>query len=1632
MIHPSEDADEGDEGNESAKKGILRGTRVCVDRLGWGIAVSEDVNDEGRLQVHLDIRMRGKRIRAWIHESKIIESAAAPIGTCVKTTSPMGAGILVRYRKEDGIHVIQFPRLNNALGYLPRAAIKGTCSLCPGLAVSTHPKTLTHYCGGSSRTCGIVLRRAPVCGQHRMWMVKLPYGIGIFHEDALVRDARSVPIVFRAIEKYRGKRKRAMAMMRKLHTFAEQAGLLPEELSANSIQALAQEKIKEAGELVGSVVGSATTGVEGRMSECSFSKNVVGLEDTNSGVLARGLGTGSTASPSGDDAAFFFDCAETEEELEQYIWEDCIEENDDVHAQNNIGLEKVARIVLQDEAKKIQQEAEKVWGKIADVAKDDRDVKRLMEKVDAKSEHLAKLKIQAEETWASSSVGAVVTSGASRLQDKMLKLQVAHPTEDGHAVGLTEIQDNFQNRFGRFLNKVQAKEEVLKNKGAKLFSTLQRRLLDGEGGWLQTTKQKVIDYFELESTNFLGFMKQDDGEYDGGINTHKVKKTPGSSITAAITAGVVQWVSVACEPGESAAEILDRWERRDAGDILEGIDLVGTLQRAGVVIPAPIAKMLETYMKEATSTALGPDGFARGEKGDRSKQALTKVLENEVVKSSAEAAIEWGDVLLGKAGDLTKNPLAQKLLAGVMESDGSRGDEIMQTFENLDMDLVFDQAESAYRDFHDPEARAKLIDETVDKALDVLMKLLPSIKIDSLAGETPDVTYNIQNIDLGGFGIKKDEVALTLGDFADARKELISFEASGLSCVFENLRFGFAQKRFPYVSGNGVAYAEAKDISLCLGFTCKWIRGIPNLILTRKETTVGELSLSFSESKLSWVLNIISSLFQSIIISYVCDTIVKQIENHIGEVTNALDTLLSHEMIKPMLESLKPPDDTMIDEVASEDARPETPTSNARRSDGKKPDKTTTTLLKPESGSKKKKPSRREEDGACPSSSSTALAPPEGEGNRTTKKKEPFWNRGKRKRNKEAKSGDDGGVEGNFGPGTASELEFDSVSSPRSRSHAASGSSSTSATPQITIFGPVSYDDYYVQTPMSSPREANMPRAHEMSGGEHTPFSSDMYADDDDFPLRCTTPQLLSEVTGSVGGWWQQRKHTRMVQQVAEEIVDVAISEAVEMSKITPEEALQALVDEKMVPAPSLEKCIDRCFKRSRGMLMDAETTKALLEAKFELQQKSMRYRWEPLPKETLSQVAKALHLAVGKKSVDVDHVISSLRGAHGSRDEPNELITHGIIPKPEPYTSPRSAPSSGAAPGFSSTGTGLFDGFGVSATRQQQGDIQGRNLSTWPFDAHEREDKESGRQERGGEQERPRPRRRRRSGGGGAAAGSGGKERIVLLWPTPASSGSDPRVDGTEPSAGASSSSVLPPRSQQQQQTPTSNLGAAAAAAADSKDNKFRRALRSVKLKMMPPQYKARVGGDGTDRWNDDVLYTAVGDTVVEGPGVVLDVSLVESAIDQQFEDLNKILLKYNELRNGAGRSDSLEKKSRSPVASALKTRLTSNGKNTASSSTSTPPVATNVEASPTEASTPMRGDFPECEIDTGKMLSMILQKLLRAKLRAQEMVSCHEPIDEDMARMLGDTLEVSRLWIARAEAECEDMLVEKRKRQL
>jgi len=248
---------------------------------------------------------------------------------------------------------------------------------------------------------------------------------------------------------------------------------------------------------------------------------------------------------------------------------------------------------------------------------------------------------------------------------------------------------------------------------------------------------------------------------------------------------------------------------------------------------------------------------------------------------------------------------------------------IMQQLEDVDVDATLEKAEEALEALQDPEKRGKLINEMLDRAVDVVMSLLPKIHIDNLEGKSGDFSYAVGNIDLGGFKVKKEKVSLKINfegaDQASLQRgfELVSFQAWDMCCALDGLNFSYEQTAFPYLNGEGVAFANAANISLQLGFGIRWaqkkggesgkeIVDVPQLYLTRRQVDIESLELQVEDSFFATLYNVLLAAFSNLVRTYVNDSIEEQIDSQTESFTGALDMMLTHELVKPWLASLAP------------------------------------------------------------------------------------------------------------------------------------------------------------------------------------------------------------------------------------------------------------------------------------------------------------------------------------------------------------------------------------------------------------------------------------------------------------------------------------------------------------------------------------------------------------------------------------------------------------------------------------------------------------------------------------------------------------------------------------------------------
>lgn len=105
------------------------------------------------------------------------------------------------------------------------------------------------------------------------------------------------------------------------------------------------------------------------------------------------------------------------------------------------------------------------------------------------------------------------------------------------------------------------------------------------------------------------------------------------------------------------------------------------------------------------------------------------------------------------------------------------------------------------------QTRDTFLAEIKDASVDFLLSYLPTLQVGIIDGVKDKIEYKLWDIDLSGFKVYSEHVAVA---FDDQKMELL-VTASKLSCQMKRLGWQYKQQNFPYLSGNGHADAFAAD-----------------------------------------------------------------------------------------------------------------------------------------------------------------------------------------------------------------------------------------------------------------------------------------------------------------------------------------------------------------------------------------------------------------------------------------------------------------------------------------------------------------------------------------------------------------------------------------------------------------------------------------------------------------------------------------------------------------------------------------------------------------------------------------------------------------------------------------------------
>jgi Ran GTPase-activating protein (RanGAP) involved in mRNA processing and transport len=141
--------------------------------------------------------------------------------------------------------------------------------------------------------------------------------------------------------------------------------------------------------------------------------------------------------------------------------------------------------------------------------------------------------------------------------------------------------------------------------------------------------------------------------------------------------------------------------------------------------------------------------------------------------------------------------------------------------------------------------------------------------------------------------VDKDNVDVQIKMLTPEDAEVLTVSMRNISCHMSALDWTFKQLSFPYTNGGGTADADMVGGSVSLGFRVERVleedgRSTPRLALASHNISMQEFTIAVDNSYLSWLYNLIASLFGQIIRDYLVQQL---LDNLLAQMSHLLDTL---------------------------------------------------------------------------------------------------------------------------------------------------------------------------------------------------------------------------------------------------------------------------------------------------------------------------------------------------------------------------------------------------------------------------------------------------------------------------------------------------------------------------------------------------------------------------------------------------------------------------------------------------------------------------------------------------------------------------------------------------------------------
>eukprot|EP00934_Nitzschia_sp_Nitz4_P002390 Nitzschia sp. Nitz4//scaffold206_size41850//33575//38100//NITZ4_007428-RA/size41850-snap-gene-0.6-mRNA-1//-1//CDS//3329541583//2385//frame0 len=327
---------------------------------------------------------------------------------------------------------------------------------------------------------------------------------------------------------------------------------------------------------------------------------------------------------------------------------------------------------------------------------------------------------------------------------------------------------------------------------------------------------------------------------------------------------------------------------------------------------------------------------------------VVNILNDDDVVAAGESWMKQGEQVLDAIEGVSGNKVVDDVMQ-MAEKAGITKDSVMEGIEKLDVNELLDNAGNA---ISDEKARAKLLSDATDTALDFILRILPSMPVPPFDGVKDGLVYEVSNLSMEGFKVRKEHILVEIAGMRATKKaatsveiqeisgpadleiprtdsaasadesvlemdtevdenvvvkatELLIIDVREISAVFNDAVWKFEQTYMPYLKGSGKFDVKMSDGAIRLVFElrrklkegAKPVDGqfnpsdwVPVLALHNRTCSIGEVDFSMQGgSRLAWVINKAASMFKGLLRDYVVRTILRILSDKSGWILSKMN-----------------------------------------------------------------------------------------------------------------------------------------------------------------------------------------------------------------------------------------------------------------------------------------------------------------------------------------------------------------------------------------------------------------------------------------------------------------------------------------------------------------------------------------------------------------------------------------------------------------------------------------------------------------------------------------------------------------------------------------------------------------------